>query len=119
MRRCDAVSLISRSNNMGHWPDENVRINMPGTADNIVRITAHNKLRESFSLTLAMNGRRIEMIGIHSDIGGRYTPGTDSGQVSYSIGTKQPFFNKVVAEWDLRLALCKVRSISNLRISVM
>lgn len=95
----DTVSSIGNAGNMGNWQNENVRINTQGTADYIVHITAMDELRENFPLTLAMGGKRIEMVGVHSDIGGGYAPGTNSDVVSYS--GNQPFFDTIADKWGL------------------
>lgn len=97
----DTVSSIGNAGNMGNWPRENVRINTHGTAEYIVHITAKDELRENFPLTLALGGKRIAMVGSHSDIGGGYAPGTNSGVVSYSGNV--PFFETVGEKWNLTL----------------
>lgn len=92
---------VGEPSNMGNFPDEGVRINTNNTAEHIVHITAKDELRANFPLTLAMGGKRIEMVGAHSDIGGGYAPGTDRGSVGYSSGSNDPFFETVKAKWDL------------------
>lgn len=99
----DTVSSIGNGGNTGNWPKEGVRINTSGTADDIVHITADDELRENFPLTLALGGKRIRMVGVHSDIGGGYAPGTNSGFVSYSSGSQDPFFNKIAQKWQLNM----------------
>lgn len=99
----DTVSSIGEPGNTGGWPDEGVRIGTTGTAQDIVHITAKDELRENFPLTLARRGKRIAMVGSHSDIGGGYAPGINSGSVGYSAGREDAFFETVAAKWGLSL----------------
>lgn len=99
----DTVSSIGNAGNTAGWPAENVRIGTNGTARHIVHITAKDELRENFPLTLAQGGKRIEMVGVHSDIGGGYDPGGTRDVVSYSAGRQDAFFETVAEKWGLSL----------------
>ncbi len=99
----DTVSSIGNPGNTGNWADEGVRINTNGTARQIVHITAKDELRENFPLTLARSGERIQLVGVHSDIGGGYFPGEARGSVSYSAGRQDAFFATVARLWNLQL----------------
>lgn len=99
----DTVSSIGNAGNTGDWPAENVRIGTRGIARHVVHITAKDELRVNFPLTLAQSGKRIEMVGVHSDIGGGYAPGTNRGVVSYTTGSQDAFFDTIAEKWDLAL----------------
>lgn len=99
----DTVSSIGNAGNTGNWPDENVRINTNGTARHIVHITAKDELRVNFPLTLAQGGKRIQMVGVHSDVGGGYAPGVNTGTVAYSAGSQDAFFETIAEKWGLPL----------------
>ncbi|MEP3344959.1 MAG: DUF2235 domain-containing protein [Litoreibacter sp.] len=98
----DTVSSIGNGGNTGNWDKEGVRINTRArrTAETIIHITAKDELRENFPLTLA-RGKRIEMVGVHSDIGGGYAPGTNNGSISYQAGSNDPFFDTIAQKWGL------------------
>ena len=99
----DTVSSIGEAGNTGDWPKEQVRIGTSGTARDIVHITAKDELRANFPLTLASSGKRIAMVGVHSDIGGGYAPGRNRGIVSYPAGSQDAFFNTISEKWGLTL----------------
>ena len=69
----DTVSSVGNAGNTGNY--EGVTLNTSiATAEVIFHITAKDEIREYFPLTLASHGRRIQMVGAHSDIGGGYWP---------------------------------------------
>ncbi|SPH19781.1 hypothetical protein ASD8599_00522 [Ascidiaceihabitans donghaensis] len=63
--------------------DDNVRVETRNVADQIVHITADDEIRENFPLTLALSGKRYRMVGAHSDIGGGYDLGTETGTFEF------------------------------------
>lgn len=73
----DTVSSIGSAGNTGNYEGVNIRTRGP-SADSIGHITAKDEIREYFPLTLAMGGRRIAVVGAHSDIGGGYHPTRDN-----------------------------------------
>ena len=95
----DTVSSIGNAGNTGNYG--NVDISTNRTAEKIVHITAKDEFRTNFPLTLALNEYRIQMVGAHSDIGGGYSPGTNSDSITLDVSDYSGFRDKIASRWGL------------------
>lgn len=96
----DTVSSIGNAGNTGNYG--NVDISTNRTAEKIVHITAKDEFRVNFPLTLALNETRIQMVGAHSDIGGSYPRGTNSGSITLDVSSYSGFRDRIATNWGLQ-----------------
>lgn len=105
----DTVSSIGSGGHTGNHGD--VDISTRNSAETIVHITAMDELRANFPLTLATRGKRIEVVGAHSDIGGGYSPGTDDGTVTLGSDTYSNVKDTLVEKWGFDMVTTQDSSV--------
>ena len=77
----DTVSSIGMGGRTGGMP--NVKLRTANKAETIVHLTAQDEIRKNFPLT-GSTGKTVPMVGVHGDIGGGYSPGTNGGTLSFA-----------------------------------
>ncbi|MGH1329347.1 MAG: phospholipase effector Tle1 domain-containing protein [Paracoccaceae bacterium] len=63
--------------------DDNVNVRTSNVADKIVHFTAADEIRANFPLTHASTQTHYSIVGVHSDIGGGYGRGVESGSFEF------------------------------------